>query len=131
MGAGIMTGCSSDKTSEEAQAVYERAEKALGAKDYAKARAGLDSINKYYPTAIDVREEGIILKSKIALKEAQDSLQLADSLLQACKKNKASSGEVALRQQHFDMLCMKVRFYYKKIDKLNALKARMDNGTNE
>lgn len=128
---GIMAGCSSDKSGNEAQAVYERAEKALAAKQYAKARAGLDSVNKLYPTAIEVREKGIILKSQIALKEAQDSLQLADSLLQASKRNKASSAEISLRQRHFDMLCMKVRFYYKKIDKLNAMKARMDAGNQD
>lgn len=131
MCASMLSGCSSDKSTEEAKAIYERAETALAAKQYARARAGLDSINKLYPTAIEVREEGIILKSQIALKESQDSLQLADSLLQASKKNKASSSEIALRQQHFDMLCMKVRFYYKKIDKLNAMKARMDAGSQD
>lgn len=128
MCSGLLAGCSFDKSEKEAKAVYERAEKALAAGQYARARAGLDSINQLYPSVISVREEGIVMKSKIALKEAQDSLQQADSLLQACKKNKASSHELALRQQHFDALCMKVRFYYKKIDKLNALKARMDAG---
>lgn len=122
----LLSGCSFDKSEEEARAIYARAENALNANQLSKARAGIDSINKLYPTVIEVRKEGIILKSKIALKESQDSLQLADSLLQAAKKNRASSEEVALRQKHFDMLCMKVRFYYKKIDKLNALKARMD-----
>lgn len=121
------SGCSADKSSEEAKAMYGRAEKALEVRQYSRARAGLDSVNKLYPTAVDVREECIILKSKIALKEAQDSLQLADSLLQLSKKSKASATEIALRQQHFDNLCLKVRFYYKKIDKLNALKARMDS----
>lgn len=125
-----VAGCSSDKSSEEAKAAYDRAEKAMESKQYGKARAWLDSINKLYPMAIEVRENAIVLKSQIALKEAQDSLQHADSLLQAAKAQGAPSHVVAMRQQHFDMLCMKVRFYYKKIDKLNALKARM-NSENE
>lgn len=124
---GYMVGCSSDKSSEKAKDVYERAEKAMEHKQYAKARAGLDSINRLYPMAIDVRENAIVLKSRITLKEAQDSLQHADSLLQVAKTKGAPSQVIAMRQQHFDMLCMKVRFYYKKIDKLNALKARMNS----
>lgn len=128
LSVAFMESCSADKMTEEAKAVYERAEKALEAKDYDKALALVDSLNKRYPTAFEVREDGIILRNKIALREAQDSLQLADSLLQVCKKGNASASEVAIRQQYFDQLCMKVRFYYKKIDKLNAAKARTESG---
>lgn len=126
----FLAGCSSDKSSEKAEAVYKRAEQAMERKQYARARAGVDSINKLYPMAIEVRENAILLKSQISLKEAQDSLQHADSLLQVAKTKGAPSAVVAMRQRHFDMLCLKVRFYYKKIDKLNALKARM-NADNE
>ena len=124
----LWCGCRQDNTAEEAAQLYQKAEQCLNQKAYPQARAALDSLNAKYPMAIETREKGIILKSQITLRETQDSLAHTDSLLQALKQGKGKTSQIALTQHKFDMLCLKVRFYHKKIEKLNALKARMDEG---
>lgn len=126
LGTMCFMACSGDKTAEEAKAVYERAQKAMDEKHYAKARAGVDSINKLYPTAFDVRNNAIILKNEIILKESQDSLQQADSLLQVARSKGAPEQVVLMRQRNFDSLMIKVRFYNKKLEKMRTLKAHED-----
>ncbi len=124
----LWCGCGQDTSTEKAALLYQKAEQCLNQKAYPQARAALDSLNARYPMAIELREKGIILKSQISLKEAQDSLQHTDSLLQTLRQGQGKPSEIAATQQKFDMLCLKVRFYHKKIEKLNALKTRMDDG---
>lgn len=130
LGGISLAACSGDKTSAEAKAIYGRAQKAMDEKHYAQARAGVDSINKLYTTAFDVRNNAIILKNEIILKESQDSLQRADSLLQVARTKGSPRQVVLMRQRHFDSLMIKVRFYIKKLEKMKNLKAHEDAANN-
>ena len=126
--------CSEKKVDVETPAgiMLENARTLMLQKQYDAARDSIELMRQLYPTAFSARSAGIIVMDSIELLQAQDSLAVVDSILQAERSyfntlqkrdHRGNNGEYYKQrtkvfhiEQHFDELCAKVKFYLRKIE---------------
>ena len=121
-----------DKVEKEATDMLNTARSLMISGNYAQARDTILSMRKRCPTALEARAVGIIVMDSIELLEAQDSLSIMDSTLQAeedlltqmeATKRRGHNAEyykqrtkVFHLKQRFDEMGAKVKFYLRKIE---------------
>lgn len=104
----------------------------LQQKQYDAARDTIESMRRTWPKAFQARTAGIVVMDSIELCEAQDSLAFLDERLHKeqevfARLQQEESGSrtqayydqknrVFRLQQHVDEMCVKVKFYLRKID---------------
>lgn len=76
----MLASCSGKSDNEKAQLLYDEADQAVEANDYNSATILIDSINKAYPKAIDVRRKSLHLQARVNEGLALSRLESADSL---------------------------------------------------
>ena len=77
----MLTGCG-DNSKKEADKLLEEARTLFEQGDLNAARKGIDSLRKTYPNIVEARKGALKLHQEIELKQAQEDLQVTDSLLQ-------------------------------------------------
>ena len=78
----LLASCHSDNTRKEAEALLAEANAHFEQGRLKEALLSIDSLRHVYPNAIDTRKKALRLYQDIQLKEAQQELAEADSLLQ-------------------------------------------------
>ena len=78
----LLASCHSDNTRNEAEALLTEANAHFEQGRLKEALLTIDSLRHVYPNAIDTRKKALRLYQDIQLKEAQQELAEADSLLQ-------------------------------------------------
>ncbi|MCM1519960.1 MAG: hypothetical protein NC098_04165 [Lachnoclostridium sp.] len=76
----MLASCSGNSDNEKALSLYAEAEEAIETNDFNGALMLIDSINKAYPKAIDVRRKSMHLKARVNEGLALARLESADSL---------------------------------------------------
>lgn len=91
-----------DFAEEKGRELLHQARMAYQESDYTSAISFIDSIRKTYPLAMNVREQGILLKDSVFIKETQEKLKAA-----------MDSG---MPQQVIEDIQLQVKFYLRKLE---------------
>lgn len=103
----LVVGCTTEKKSEREIAeekgaeLLNQARVALGDSDFQKAYELIDSIRSTYPLALNVREQGILLKDSVQLEEAREEFRKAH--------------ESGLKGEQLEEAQMKIEFFLRKL----------------
>lgn len=133
--ACLFTGaCTSEKKDPnlDAAPMLESARKLMFEKKYQAATDTILAMRKQFPTALEVRRQGILVMDSIELLQAQDSLSILndifqvenfklDSISQLNNRGKNSpyydqKNKVFYLRQHMDEMNAKVKFFLRKIE---------------
>ena len=79
--AGSVLSACSDGDKDKAQSLYDEASTAAGSGEYAKAIKLLDSIDRAYPSQVDLRRSGMHIRAKAIEGQTLEELQTTDSLI--------------------------------------------------
>lgn len=130
----MAAACSSEKKdpNREAAPMLESARALMADKNYQAAKDSVLSLREKYPTAFDVRRQGILVMDSIELLQAQDSLALLDSIFQienrkleeiSRQNNRGKNSpyydqknKVFYLRQNMDEMGAKVKFFLRKIE---------------
>ncbi|MBU3853055.1 MAG: hypothetical protein H9789_04445 [Candidatus Paraprevotella stercoravium] len=126
--------CTSEKKDPnlEASPMLEAARELMSEKNYEAATDTILSMRKKYPTALEVRRQGILVMDSIELLQAQDSLKVLNGILQIEKQKLDSisrlnnrgrnspyydqKNKVFYLRQNMDEMDAKVKFFIRKIE---------------
>ena len=130
----VLCSCTSKEPDPEigATEMLNTARRLMNEKDYEAAKDSVLLMRQKFPKALKTRTRGIVVMDSIELLQAQDSLAVVDSILQAERSyfntlqkrdHRGNNGEYYKQrtkvfhiEQHFDELCAKVKFYLRKIE---------------
>ena len=130
----LIGSCTSEKKdpNQEAAPMLESARTLMFEKKYQAATDTILAMRKQYPTALEVRRQGILVMDSIELLQAQDSLRVLDSIFQnenrkldsiARLNNRGKNSpyydqknKVFYLRQNMDEIGAKVKFFLRKIE---------------
>lgn len=126
--------CTSEKKDPnlEAAPMLESARALMFDKKYQAARDTILAMRKQYPTALEVRRQGILVMDSIELLQAQDSLAVLDGIFQIENRKLDSisrlnnrgrnspyydqKNKVFYLRQNMDEMGAKIKFFLRKIE---------------
>lgn len=139
LATALMAACGGNSAQQDAEEMLKQANFDYEHGHYDMALAAIDSLRKIYPNAIEVRRKALALYQNISLRQAQEDLELTDSLLKEAKsdyefvKNEVGKRRDELRataeeletvtlmkikvdslQTRYDVQCAKIRYIHKR-----------------
>lgn len=120
-----LAGCGGKSHEEQAAEWLERTEALAERGEYAGALAAIDSLRANFPDAIEARKEGLRLYQEVSLEQAQKTIAVTDSALQATiAEHNAAAASVETLRKRGDAQENEMK---EALTKVNNLRARRDS----